>query len=88
MNMLISAPLSIRVTETLFDRSGKVLVLKQELMFLRDSTRKLLAVLISFGGIWSSPMALFMLMRFINFGMSVVVSLQKEKNISLVQSVF
>ena len=81
MNMLISAPLSIRVTETLFDRPGKVLVLKQELMFLRDSTRKLLAVLISFGGIWSSPMALFMLMRFINFGMSVVVASEK-RNIS------
>ena len=79
--MLISAPLSIKVTETLFYRSRKVLVLKQELMFLRDSTRKLLAVLISFGGIWSSPMALFMLMRFINFGMSVVVASEK-RNIS------
>ena len=50
-------------------------------MCLRDSTRKLLAVLISFGGIWSSPMALFMLMRFINFGMSVVVASEK-RNIS------
>ena len=74
-------PLSIGVTEVLFAKSGKVLVLKQELMMSeKDPTRKLPAVLISFGGIWSSPMALFMLMRFINFNMSVAVTSEKEKH--------
>ena len=74
-------PLSIGVTEVLFAKSGKVLVLKQELMMSeKDPTRKLPAVLISFGGIWSSPLALFMLMRFINFNMSVVVISEKEKH--------
>ena len=74
-------PLSIGVTEVLFAKSGKVLVLKQELMMSeKDPTRKLPAVLNSFGGIWSSPLALFMLMRFINFNMSVVVISEKEKH--------
>ena len=50
------------------------------IMSVKGSTRKLPAVLISFGVIWSSLMALFMLMHFINFNMSVVVTSEKEKH--------
>ena len=52
------------------------------MMSVRGSTRKPLAVLISFGGIWSCFMALFTFMSFINFNMSVVVTSEKEKHFS------
>ena len=64
--------MSIGVNEALFARSGKVLVLKQELMMsVTGSTRKLPAVFISFGG--------NVIMRFINFNTSVVVISEKRK---------
>ena len=52
VSMLIGTILSIGVIDALFARSGKVLALKQEFMMsVRGSTRKLPAVLISFGSI-------------------------------------
>ena len=49
-------------------------------MSVRGFTKKLPAVLFSFGGIWSSPMALFMLMHDINFNTSVVETSEKGKH--------
>lgn len=75
------------VTETLFARSEKMLVLKQDLVVsVNGSTKNSSAILISLGGILSSPIALLMFTHFINFNTSVVVTLAKEKKL-LAQSV-
>ena len=49
---------------------------------VRGSARTLPAVLINLGDIWSPPMALFMLMCYITFNTSVVVTSEKEKHFS------
>ena len=81
--------MSVGVTEALFVRSEKVLVLKQKLMMsVRGSARKLLAVLVNFGGISSSPMALVMLMHFISFNAFVVVTAEKENHLASLECFF
>ena len=55
------------------------------MMSVSGSTKKLPAVLISFSGIWSSPIALFILMRCINFDTSVVVTSEKEKRFACLE---
>ena len=58
------------------------------MMSVRGSARKLLAVLVNFGGISSSPMALVMLMHFINFNAFVVVTAEKEKHLACLECFF
>ena len=86
VSMLVSTTLVNRCNWAAFSRWGEVLVLKQELMIsVRGSTKKLPAVLFSFGDIWSSPMTLFMLMRDINFNTSVAETSEKGNHFACLE---